>query len=33
VTAIAEMMAGSDVTQAAKQNAKDLMKSFKRKKK
>lgn len=32
VTAIAEMMAGSDVTQAAKQNAKDLMKSFKRKK-
>ncbi|WP_278952484.1 DNA repair protein RecN [Lactobacillus apis] len=31
VTAIAEMMAGSDVTQAAKQNAKDLMKSFKNK--
>ncbi|RHW52775.1 DNA repair protein RecN [Lactobacillus bombicola] len=29
VTAIAEMMAGSDVTQAAKQNAKDLLKSFK----
>lgn len=29
VTAIAEMMAGSDVTQAAKQNAEDLMKSFK----
>ena len=33
ITAIAEMMAGSDVTQAAKQNAKDLMRSFKRKKK
>lgn len=32
VTAIAEMMAGSDVTQAAKQNAKDLMRSFKKKK-
>ena len=32
ITAIAEMMAGSDVTQAAKQNAKDLMRSFKRKK-
>ena len=31
VTAIAEMMAGSDVTQAAKQNAKDLMRSFKKK--
>ncbi|RMC24548.1 MULTISPECIES: DNA repair protein RecN [unclassified Lactobacillus] len=29
VTAIAEMMAGSDVTQAAKQNAEDLMRSFK----
>ena len=33
ITAIAEMMAGSDVTQAAKQNAKDFMRSFKRKKK
>ena len=33
ITAIAEMMAGSDVTQAAKQNAKDLMRSFKREKK
>lgn len=32
VTAIAEMMAGSDVTKAAKQNAKDLMRSFKKKK-
>lgn len=32
VTAIAEMMAGSDVTQAAKQNAQDLMRSFKKKK-
>ena len=31
VTAIAEMMAGSDVTQAAKQNAQDLMKSFRNK--
>ena len=31
VTAIAEMMAGSNVTQAAKQNAKDLMRSFKKK--
>ena len=31
VTAIAEMMPGSDVTQAAKQNAKDLMRSFKKK--
>lgn len=29
VTAIAQMMAGSDVTDAAKQNAADLMKSFK----
>lgn len=29
VDAIAEMMAGSDVTQAAKQNAEDLMRSFK----
>ncbi|BDR60695.1 DNA repair protein RecN [Lactobacillus xylocopicola] len=33
VTAIAEMMAGSNVTKAAKQNAKDLMKNFNRKKK
>ncbi|MDF7638711.1 DNA repair protein RecN [Lactobacillus sp. ESL0791] len=32
VTAIAEMMAGSDVTEAAKQNATDLMESFKKKK-
>ncbi|WEV70344.1 DNA repair protein RecN [Lactobacillus sp. ESL0785] len=31
ITAIAEMMAGSDVTEAAKQNAEDLMKSFKKK--
>ncbi|WEV40868.1 DNA repair protein RecN [Lactobacillus sp. ESL0681] len=32
ITAIAEMMAGSDVTEAAKQNAADLMRSFKQKK-
>lgn len=31
ITAIAQMMAGSDVTDAAKQNALDLMKSFKKK--
>lgn len=31
ITAIAQMMAGSDVTDAAKQNAVDLMKSFKKK--
>ena len=31
ITAIAQMMAGSDVTDAAKQNAVDLMKSFKEK--
>ena len=30
ITAIAQMMAGSDVTDAAKQNAVDLMKSFKK---
>lgn len=33
ITAIAQMMAGSDVTDAAKQNAVDLMKSFKKKQK
>ena len=33
ITAIAQMMAGSDVTDAAKQNAVDLMKSFKDEKK
>lgn len=33
ITAIAQMMAGSDVTDAAKQNAIDLMKSFKTNKK
>ncbi|RVU77696.1 MULTISPECIES: DNA repair protein RecN [Lactobacillus] len=32
ITAIAQMMAGSDVTDAAKQNAVDLMRSFKEKK-
>ncbi|HBG90888.1 DNA repair protein RecN [Lactobacillus acetotolerans] len=32
ITAIAQMMAGNDVTEAAKQNAADLMKSFKNKK-